>query len=252
MQYPDQTLKPQYLEKISISGLGQKKNLKDKVKVNITTKSATKGFTVSHILVSVGRKPFMDGLGLEKIGIDKKAKEIEVNERMQTSVTGIYAAGDVTATGFLAHIASAQGLIAAENIAGKKSQYDDTVIPNCIWSDPEVASVGLKEKEARDKGFDVITGKFPFAASGKAMAIGDSDGFVKVVVDKKYKQLLGIHIVGHDATQLIAEASMALRCEATVEEFDRISHAHPTLSEAIMEAVNNAVGKAIDIPPKKL
>ncbi len=227
------------------------KKTKDKVKVNISTQTDSKDFSVSHVLVSVGRKPYLSGMGLEKAGFDKNARNIMVNQNMQTPVPGIYAAGDAAGKGFLAYIASAQGLVAAENIAGEKSEYDESVIPNCIWSQPEVASVGLKENQAKEKGIDVVTGKFPFAANGKAISMGKTQGFVKAVVDKKYRQILGIHIVGPDATQLIPEACMALRCEATVNEFDRASHAHPTLSEAVMEAVNNAVGKAIDIPPKK-
>ncbi len=244
-------LTAQGIEVCTSSKVEKIQNLKDKVKVNVSTESGAKEFNVSHVLVCVGRKPYIGNIGLEKIGFDKNIRNIEVNNKMQTPVPGIYAAGDVTGKGFLAYTASAMGLIASEIIAGEKSEYDESVVPNCIWSQPEIASVGLKEKQAKEKGIDVVTGKFPFAANGKAVSTGETRGFVKAVVDRKYKQVLGIHIIGPEATQLIAEACMALRCEATVNEFDRTSHAHPTLSEAVMEAVNNAVGKAIDIPPKK-
>lgn len=236
------------IEVLTSARVEQIKNLNNKVQVNISTETGSKSLFVSKVLVSVGRQACIEDLGLEKIGLDKKAKNIEVNEKMQTSVPGIYAAGDVTGKGFLAYISSAQGLVAVEDIAGEKTYYDESVIPNCIWSIPEIATVGLTEEQARKKGFNVAVGKFPFIANGKALAMGDSEGFVKAIVDGKYNQVLGIHIIGPEATNLIPEAGMALRCEATVDEFDRISHAHPTLSEAVMEAVNNAVGKAIDIP----
>ncbi len=236
----------QGIEVCTSSKVEQVKISDDKVKVKISMKTGSKNFTVSNILVSAGRQANMEGIGLEKIGLDKKAKCIEVNDRMQTSVNGIYAAGDVTARGFLAYIASAQGLTAAEEIAGEKTVYDESIIPACIWSHPEVASVGLTEDEAKKKGFSVALGKFPFHANGKALAMGEADGFVKAVIDKKYDHVLGVHIIGPEAANLISEPAMALKCEATVNEFDRISHVHPALSEAVMEAVNDAVGRAID------
>jgi dihydrolipoamide dehydrogenase len=167
---------------------------------------------------------------------------------MQTAVPHIYAIGDVVNTPWLAHVASAEGILAVEHMAGGHVQpinYDR--VPSCTYCDPEVASVGLSEAKAKERGYDVVTGKFPLTALGKARIIGHTEGFVKVVREKKYDELLGIHIIGAHATDLIAEACVALRLEGTNEELMHTMHAHPTLSEAVAEAAHVAAGQPIHI-----
>ena len=199
------------------------------------------------LLVAVGRAPVSEGLGLDALGIGTERGYIEVNEFMQTAVPNIYAIGDVVNTPWLAHVASAEGILAAEHMAGDEGaqpvNYD--LVPSCTYCEPEVASVGLTEAAAKDKGYDVQCGKFPFSALGKAAILKKTGGFVKVVREKKYDEVLGVHIIGPHATDLIAEACVALRLETTTEELFRTMHAHPTLSEAVMEAAHGAVGHSI-------
>ncbi len=198
------------------------------------------------LLVAVGRKPVTENLGLEALGIELERGYIKVNPTMQTAVPHIYAIGDVVNTPWLAHVASAEGILAAEHMAGKDVRpinYDR--VPSCTYCEPEVASVGLTEAKARERGYDVQVGKFPMTALGKAKILGKTAGFVKVVRDKKYDELLGVHIIGAHATDIIAEACVALQMEGTDEELFRTMHAHPTLSEAVMEAAHAAHGAAI-------
>jgi len=200
------------------------------------------------LLVAIGRKPVTEGLGLEALGIELERGYVKVNATMQTAVPHIYAIGDVVNTPWLAHVASAEGILAAEHMAGQAVRpinYDR--VPSCTYCDPEVGSVGLTEAKARERGYDVQTGKFPLSALGKARILGRTEGFVKVVREKKYDELLGIHIIGAHATDLIAEACVALQMEGTDEELFRTMHAHPTLSEAVMEAAHAAHGQAIHI-----
>lgn len=203
--------------------------------------------SASMLLVAVGRLPVTQNIGLASAGV--KVDEggfIAVNEWMQASVEGVYAIGDVVRTPWLAHVASAEGILVAEHIAGAEcSPIDYDLVPSCTYCEPEVASVGLTEAEARARGYDVGTGKFPFSALGKAAVIGKTGGFVKIVREKRYDQLLGVHIVGAHATDLIAEACVALRIESTTEELFRTMHAHPTLSEAMAEAAQVALGRAL-------
>ncbi|MDH3217657.1 MAG: dihydrolipoyl dehydrogenase, partial [Candidatus Krumholzibacteria bacterium] len=171
-----------------------------------------------------------------------------VNEFMQTSMANVYAIGDVVATPLLAHVASAEGVLAVEHIAGKEVRpLNYSKIPNCTYCDPEVASVGLTEKAATEQGYDVKVGQFPFSAIGKAMILGDTGGFVKIVSDASYDEALGVHIIGPKATELIAEAGLGLSLETTVEEISKTVHAHPTLAEAMMEAAHSVYGEAIHI-----
>lgn len=200
------------------------------------------------LLVAVGRAPVTDDLGLSELGIALDRGYIEVNELMQTSVPHIYAIGDVVNTPWLAHVASAEGILAVEHMAGAAARpinYD--LVPAVTYCDPEVASVGLTEAQAHDRGYDVACGKFPFTALAKAAIEGQTDGFVKVVRETRYDELLGVHIIGPHATDLIAEACVALQIESTTEELLRTIHAHPTLSEAVAEAAHAAVGHAIHI-----
>ena len=200
------------------------------------------------LLVAVGRAPVTSELGLEALGVRLNRGYIEVNELMQTDVPHIYAIGDVVDTPWLAHVASAEGILAVEHVAGEQVRpIDYDRIPAVTSCDPEVASVGLTEAQAIERGYDVATGKFPFTALAKAAIEGHTEGFVKVVRETRYDELLGVHIIGRHATDLIAEACVALQVESTTEELFRTIHAHPTLSEAVAEAAHAAVGHAIHI-----
>lgn len=202
------------------------------------------------LLVAVGRAPVTEGIGLETVGIATERGYLETDEFMRTTADGVYAIGDVVTAGpWLAHKASAEGILAVEHMAGhpgaRPLHYER--VPSVVYTDPEVGSVGLTEAEARERGYDVAIGKFPFTALGKAKIEGKTAGFVKIVRDKKYDEILGVHIVGAHATDLIAEACVALSVEATVEELFRTVHAHPTLAESVMEAAHAAHGAAIHI-----
>lgn len=200
------------------------------------------------LLVAVGRAPVSGGLGLEDLGVEIERGYVKVDEFMRTSATGVYAIGDVVMTPWLAHVASSEGILAVEHMAGEDVRpinYDH--VPSCTYCEPEVASVGLTEAAARERGHQVETGKFPFSALGKAAILQQTAGFVKIVRDVRYDELLGVHILGAHATDLIAEACVALRVESTTEELFRTMHAHPTLSEAVMEAAHAAFGHPIHI-----
>ena len=198
------------------------------------------------LLVAVGRAPVTDGLGLEDVGVETDKGYVVVDDRMRTNVAGVYAIGDVVQTPWLAHVASAEGILAVEQMAGLEPRLlDYDQVPSVTYCEPEVGSVGLSEAAARERGHDVEVGKFPFTALAKAAIAGKAGGFVKVVRDKKYDELLGVHIIGPHATELIAEACVALRLESTTEELFRTIHAHPTLSEALAEAAHAAVGHPI-------
>ncbi len=202
--------------------------------------------TAEKALIAVGRKPMTSGIGLEELGVTISKGRIPVNEDMETNVPGIYAIGDVVPTQQLAHVASHEGLHVMSRLAGKPTlplNYDR--IPNCTFCYPEVASAGLTEQQARSRGNEVVTSKFPFAAIGKASILGENDGFVKLVCDKKYNQILGVHMIGPHVTELIAEGTAALGLEATAEDLSHIIHAHPTVSEAVMEAAEAIYGLAI-------
>jgi dihydrolipoamide dehydrogenase len=199
------------------------------------------------VLSATGRGPVTANCGLEniKVQIDKRGF-VQVDELMRTGEPGVYAIGDIVPTPALAHCASAEGILAVEHIAGKEVRginYDH--VPNATYTDPEVASVGLTEKKAKERGYDVKVGKFPMTANSKAKIVGEANGLVKYVVDAKYDEILGVHIVGPKATELIAEACAALELEATSESIAKTIHAHPTLSEAMMEAAEDVAGHAI-------
>jgi dihydrolipoamide dehydrogenase len=218
-------------------------------KLTVTTGGKDTEITAERVLLSVGRKPVSDDIGLETVGVatDKRGY-IKVNEFMQTSAANIYAIGDVVLTPLLAHVASAEGILAVDHIAGKEARpinYDR--VPNCTYCSPEVASVGLTEKTAKERGYKVKIGRFPFSAIGKAMILGETDGFIKIVGEESYDEVLGVHIVGPKATELIAEANLGVSLETTVEEIAKTVHAHPTLSEAMMEAAHSVYGEAIHI-----
>jgi dihydrolipoamide dehydrogenase len=224
------------------------------------TGGKTEALTVDILLVATGRGPVTDGLGAKEAGlaIDERGY-LKVDNLFRTNVPGISAIGDVislTTTGAgahpqLAHLSSAEGVILAERLfaeasGGKDPQpinYDH--VPGCTYCDPEIGSIGLTEAEAKKRGYDVVVGTFPFGVLGRAKIAGETEGFVKIVADKKYDEVLGVHMIGPRATELVAEAGVALRLESTVEELIRTIHAHPTMSEAVGEAAHAVHGAAI-------
>jgi dihydrolipoamide dehydrogenase len=208
-------------------------------------------FKAEKVLMAVGRSPYIDGLGLNKINLTFDGKFIKVNEKMETNIPGIYAIGDVTGKQMLAHKASAEGMVAAENALGSQNKIDYSRIPNCIYTFPEVASIGLTEKQADAQGLQVRIGRYPFQSNGRALAMGESEGFVKVIADKDLGQVVGIHILGDHATDLIGGPVLAMALEITVEEIGKAIQAHPTLNEALSEAALDAVKEAIHLPKKK-
>lgn len=201
------------------------------------------------LLVAVGRMPYTEGLGLEGTKIKIEKGFVQVDEYQQTGEKGVYAIGDIVPTPLLAHLASKEGIVAVEHLAGQKDvrPINLRLVPNCTYCDPEVASVGLSEAKARELGYDVVVGKFPFSASGKARILGEEEGFVKIVSEKKYDEILGVHIIGPHATEVIAEACVAMQLESTAEELGRTMHAHPTVAEAVMEAAEGVHGLAVHI-----
>ena len=198
------------------------------------------------LLVAVGRMPFTEGLGLEGTKIKLERGYVQVDEFCRTAEPNVYAIGDVIPTPALAHLASKEGILVVEQIAGQKTHpINLRHVPSCTYCDPEVASVGLTEAKARELGYDVKVAKFPFSASGKARILGEEEGFVKVVAETRYDELLGVHIIGPHATEIIHEAIVSLHLESTAEELGRAIHAHPTVSEAVMEAAEGIHGLTI-------
>ena len=205
-------------------------------------------FTCDVILVAVGRRPITQGLAIEKSGVKVGERGfIPVDERKRTNVPGIYAVGDVVGQPMLAHKASHEGEVVAEVIAGKKTIDDARTIPNVVFTEPEIASVGMTAEEAEKAGHQVSVGKFPFAVSGRAMAIAETSGFVKVITDARDARVLGIHIVGPEASDLISEGALAIEMGAFAEDLSLTVHPHPTLGEAVMEAAKHAIGEAVHI-----
>jgi len=222
-----------------------------KLQVTAAVGGGEKVFPAQYVLMAVGRKPKVEGLGLEEAGVKFSKKGIEVNDKMETNMPGVFAIGDVTGKWLLAHYASAQGEVAARNALGQEAQMDERVVPRCVYTLPEVASVGLTEKKAGEEGHRVKVGRFPFAANGKATILGERNGLVKIVADEKYDEILGVHIVGPHATDLIGEAVVAMRLEGTAPDIGHAIHPHPTLTEAMMEAAFDVDGTAVHIPPRR-
>src|SRR5258706_5220235 len=205
-----------------------------------------------QVLLAVGRVPYTQGLEAEKAGVKLERGRVVVDEHLHTSADGVWAIGDVIGGIMLAHVASYEGLCAVDNIVGHANRTPDYhAAPNCVYTEPEIAHVGVGEKEAKDKGLDVKIGKFPFAASGRALTLGQSEGFVKVISDASSGRLLGAHIIGPRATDLIAEATLAVQNGLTLDQIDLTIHAHPTLPESLMEAALAAQGRAIHITNRR-
>jgi dihydrolipoamide dehydrogenase len=210
-----------------------------------------KELVAEKLLVSVGRTLNSDGIGLEATGIKKGQRgEIVVNETMETNIEGVYAIGDVTGNLLYAHVASRQGKIAAENIMGRTEKMDYSVVPSTIFTSPEIASVGLKENQAGEKGMKIKKGNFQFRTLGKAHVIGEITGFVKIVSDETSDRVLGVHIIGPHASDLIHEAALAIKAGLTTKDIAQTIHSHPTLSESLMEAAEDVHGEAIHVPKR--
>jgi len=219
-----------------------------KCKVKINTKKGEEEIEVDIVLSAVGISPNLEDIGLEGLGIETENGKIKVDEYMRTNVEGIYAIGDIVPGPALAHKASAEGILCIEKIAGHHTEpIDYANIPACTYTSPEVASVGLTENAAKEAGYDIKVGKFPFTASGKASAAGQKDGFVKMIFDAKYGELLGAHMVGANVTEMIAEIVVARKLETTGYEMIKSVHPHPTMSEAVMEAAAAAYGEVIHL-----
>jgi dihydrolipoamide dehydrogenase len=220
----------------------------DGVKATVKTSKGEEVLEADIVLSAVGIKSNIEDIGLEEVGIKTDKDKILVNDFYLTNVPGYYAIGDVTPGPALAHVASAEGILCVEKIAGMHVEpLDYGNIPGCTYCMPEVASVGMTEKQAKEKGYDIKIGKFPFSASGKAKAAGNSDGFVKVIFDAKYGEWLGCHMIGAGVTDMIAEAVVARKLETTGHEVLKAVHPHPTMSEAVMEAVADAYGEVIHL-----
>jgi dihydrolipoyl dehydrogenase len=216
------------------------------VTVTVATKKGEKTFDVDWVLSTVGRVPNTEGFGLEVIGVELDDQGfVKVDEQRRSTVPHIYAIGDVAGQPMLAHKASKEGIVAAEAICGLPVAADYTVVPAVIFTDPEIASVGLTEAQAAAQGYEVNVGKFPFSANGRALSLEEPEGFAKIVADKQTDRVLGVHIVGPEATELIAEGTLAIEMVARVEDIAGTIHAHPTLPEALMEAAEAVHGMAI-------
>jgi dihydrolipoamide dehydrogenase len=236
----------------TVAGIAEKG---DGLVVTITDPDGSKEQTADAdvVLIGVGRRPNTEGLNLEATGIELDQRGfIPVDDQMRTSVGNLYAIGDVTGKVLLAHVASHQGLVASGVIAGHDERMNYRAVPAATFTHPEVASVGLTEAKAKEAGYDVMVGKFPFAALGRAQTYGATDGMIKIVSESKYHEVLGVHIIGPSASDLIPEATLAIGLEATLEEISDTIHAHPTLGEGSMEAAMLALGMPVHVgPPRK-
>jgi len=220
----------------------------NEVLVSVTTKDGRKDITGNVTLMAVGVQGNIENIGLEELGVETAKRYLKVDDRYRTNVEGIYGIGDVIGPPLLAHVASAEGIMCVEAIAGLEIDgvnYDN--IPACTYCQPQVASIGLTEAKARDQGHELKIGRFPFRASGKSIAIGETEGLVKLIFDAKYSELLGAHILGSEATEMIAEIGVAKALEATAHQIIKTVHAHPTLAESVMEAAADAYEEAIHI-----
>jgi dihydrolipoamide dehydrogenase len=217
------------------------------VRVTVSSGGESKVLEAEQALVAIGFRPNSKGLGLEEVGVKISERGfIEIDEKMATNVPGIWAIGDVTGKLMLAHVGSAMGIVCAEHIAGHETvTLDYEMMPRATYSQPQIASFGITEAQAKERGLSVKIGRFPFQANGKALGLGDYSGWVKLVVDEKYGEILGAHMIGPEVTELLPELTLAHMLELTPEEIARNVHAHPTLSEAIMEAAHGAVGSPI-------
>jgi dihydrolipoamide dehydrogenase len=217
------------------------------LEVLISNPEGKQRLETEKVLLAAGRVPDFGNINVQKLGIELEGRAIKVDQKMRTNIPGIYAVGDVVGKIMLAHVAFREGIVAVENISGKEVLMDYKVVPNCVFSLPEVASVGLTEEEARKKYDQIKVSKFPYLANGKALGMGETEGMVKIIADSDTSELSGLHILGAHASDLIAEGTLALSMEATAEEIVNTIHAHPTLAETIAEAAEGIIGKPIHL-----
>lgn len=220
------------------------------LQLNISSPAGDTSIQAEKILLSIGRKPVIENLSLENVGVVTEKGRIVVNDKMQTNVPNIFAVGDCTGGAMLAHVSSAQGMVAAERIMNLKSIIDFKTTPYCVYTSPELAGVGLTEKQAKEKGYNVKVGVAPLYINGKSLIEGDTSGIAKYIVDASTNEVLGLHLSGPRATDLIVEGALAIRLEATIDEITSTIHAHPTVGEVLHEAAHAVFGHAIHIPKK--
>ncbi len=231
---------------IYVNSIVKRAEYKDKLEIIIDNKGVEKIILADKMLVCIGRKPLTNGFGLEKLGVIKDEKGfIKVDNRFCTNIENIYAIGDVAGMPMLAHKASREGEIIAEILSGKNSSTNYKCIPSVVYTEPEIAIVGLTENQANEKGLDVIIGKFPFIASGRALTMQETDGFIKIIANKKTHEILGVTITGPNASDLIGEATLAIEKGTLVEDIANTIHPHPSISEALMEAAKVTIGEPI-------
>jgi len=242
-----QILKRKGIEILTDCKVKEIKKNHQNLEVLVSTTDGEKKLETEKVLLAAGRVPELGNIDVQRLGIELDKGAIKVDEKMRTNIPGIYAVGDVVGKIMLAHVASREGIVAVENISGKEVLMDYKVVPNCVFSMPEVASVGLTEEEARKENDNIKVSKFPFMANGKALGMGETEGMVKIIADADTFELLGVHILGVHASDLITEGALALSMEATAEEIINTIHAHPTLAEAIAEAAEGIVGKPIHL-----
>lgn len=240
-------LKRQGIKILTNSKVEGIKKINHNLEVLISNPEGKQRLETEKVLLAAGRVPDFGNINVQKLGIELEGRTIKVDQKMRTNIPGIYAVGDVVGKIMLAHVASREGIVAVENISGKEVLMDYKVVPNCVFSLPEVASVGLTEEEARKKYDQIKVSKFPYMANGKALGMGETEGMVKIIADSDTSELLGLHILGAHASDLIAEGTLALSMEATAEEIVNTIHAHPTLAETIAEAAEGIIGKPIHL-----
>ncbi|MFV8226864.1 dihydrolipoyl dehydrogenase [Christiangramia aquimixticola] len=244
----ERSIKKAGIKVMTNSSVESVENSGDKVKAKVKTKKGEETLEADIVLSAVGIKTNIENIGLEDLGIKTDKDKIVVNDFYQTNVSGVYAIGDVVHGPALAHVASAEGILCVEKIKGMNVEpLDYGNIPGCTYASPEIASVGMTEKQAKEAGYELKVGKFPFSASGKASASGKKDGFVKVIFDAKYGEWLGCHMIGAGVTDMIAEAVLGRKLETTGHEVLKAVHPHPTMSEAVMEAVADAYDEVIHL-----
>ncbi|RME05744.1 MAG: dihydrolipoyl dehydrogenase, partial [Anaerolineae bacterium] len=219
------------------------------VRVTVSGEKGEQVLEAEQALLAIGFRPNTQNLGLEEIGVQLDQRgAIAIDERMATNIPGVWAIGDVTAKLMLAHVGSAQGIVCAENIAGVETvTLDYEMMPRATYCHPQIASFGLTEAQARERGYEINVGRFPFSANGKALGLGENTGWVKIISDARYGEILGAHMIGPEVTELLPELTLARMMELTAEEIARNVHAHPTLSEVLMEAAHGVEGQPIHI-----
>jgi dihydrolipoamide dehydrogenase len=243
----EQRLAEEGIKVFTKAAIGEIRHRRGSKTVEFTANGRTMKCVASKVIVSVGRNPDLSWLNTDRLGLATKDGALRVNERMETSVPGIYGVGDVVGGIMLAHVAMAEGECAAKNAMGEESEMKYDVIPSCVYTSPEVAVVGFSEEEARER-FDIEVGRFSFHGSGKALVLNETFGMVKIISDKRSGRVIGVHMIGPHVTDMIGEAVLGMSMKMTVQELSRAVHPHPSLSEAVMESALSLCGGATHMP----